>query len=196
MLKVNDKMQSIIQIDRNLLLTLIVGIVFISFTFGLELGRNNPFYTVASDSMVPNLIKGDLLIINPDRSSFANLKIGDIIVFNSPDGGNETIVHRVVQIQTDYQGDRIIRTKGDHNPDSIPDIDSPIREKNYIGKIIYVIPKIGGFIQSIHDIFSQNIINFTQEFRVLISVVISLIAIALIISHSQQRKTNAKKNTA
>ena len=40
-------------------------------------------------------------------------------------------------------GERIIRTKGDANPYSIRYLDYPIREENYIGKVVYVIPKVG-----------------------------------------------------
>jgi signal peptidase len=60
-------------------------------------------------------------------------------------------VHRVVEIiQTDDKSNdnksssnRIIRTKGDANPSSIPGIDYPIREQDYIGKVVYVIPGVG-----------------------------------------------------
>jgi signal peptidase len=130
---------------------------------------NNPFYVVSSDSMIPNLNINDLLVIRDGRSSnnndnnyssspssFYNLKIGDIIVFKTPDEEEDrddsttTIVHRVVEIiQTDDKSnnnkssDRIIRTKGDANPSSIPGIDYPIREQDYIGKVVYVIPGVG-----------------------------------------------------
>jgi signal peptidase len=76
------------------------------------------------------------------------LKIGDIIVFKSygtdASGNHATIVHRVAEIITDQSnGQKIIRTKGDANPDSGPGIDYPIFDKNYIGKVVYVIPKLG-----------------------------------------------------
>jgi signal peptidase I len=37
----------------------------------------------------------------------------------------------------------VIRTKGDNNPASIPEIDYPISKHNYIGKVAYIIPKLG-----------------------------------------------------
>ncbi len=132
---------------------------------------NNPFYIVSSDSMIPALNINDLLVIrdggssdddednysSSSPSSFYNLKIGDIIVFKAPDeeedqddGRTTTIVHRVAEIiQTDDKSNnnknssRIIRTKGDANPSSIPGIDYPIREQDYIGKVVYVIPGVG-----------------------------------------------------
>ena len=37
----------------------------------------------------------------------------------------------------------MVRTRGDANPASIPDADYPIKQDDYIGKVIYVIPGIG-----------------------------------------------------
>lgn len=110
-------------------------------------GTYSPFYVVASGSMIPILNISDFVIIN-HNIPFNNLKIGDIIVFKSagsliPNEQHETIVHRVVHISTGIEGNRIIRTKGDANTESIPYIDYPIREQNYIGKVVYVIPKLG-----------------------------------------------------
>ena len=57
-------------------------------------------------------------------------------------------MHRVAEIiQTDDKSNnsssRIISTKGDANTSSIPGIDYPIREQDYIGKVVYVIPSVG-----------------------------------------------------
>ena len=54
-------------------------------------------------------------------SSFKCLNEGDIIVFepNSPTQNSEpgkTIVHRIEEIGFDSDGQRVIRTKGDANP--------------------------------------------------------------------------------
>ena len=37
----------------------------------------------------------------------------------------------------------MVRTRGDANPASIPGTDYPIKQDDYIGKVIYVIPGIG-----------------------------------------------------
>jgi signal peptidase len=80
------------------------------------------------------------------RFPFDKLNVGDIIVFSSYDTTNSgqhiTIIHRVAQIITDDQSERVIRTKGDANPRSIPGIDYPIFQQNYIGKVISVIPQL------------------------------------------------------
>ena len=107
------------------------------FAFGA-----NPFYVVSSGSMEPVLKVNDVLIVR-DGGSWEGLTIGDIIVFNRPEGGDRVIVHRIVDIDADGDGERMVRTMGDANPASIPGTDYPIRLDDYIGKVIYVIPGIG-----------------------------------------------------
>jgi signal peptidase len=107
------------------------------FAFGA-----NPFYVVSSGSMEPVLKVNDVLIVR-DGESWEELNVGDIIVFNRPEGGDRVIVHRIVDTDVDGDGEMMIRTKGDANPASIPGTDYPIRQDDYIGKVIYVIPGIG-----------------------------------------------------
>jgi signal peptidase len=162
---------NIIIIAIVVVVVLIIGAAIFWFD-GLQFSSynvDNPFYVVSSDSMIPNLNINDLLVISDGGSSnddddngyssysFYNLKVGDIIVFKAPEEGDQddrrttTIVHRVAEIiQTDDNSNnnkssisRIIRTKGDANPSSIPGIDYPVREQDYIGKVVYVIPGVG-----------------------------------------------------
>jgi signal peptidase I len=130
----------------------VIGIAIFWIGIRFVFGVNNPFYVVASESMVPKLKVGDLLLVqhasasSPSPSSFNNLKIGDIIVFRSPGvredtGQPEVIIARVKQIYTTPQGERIIRTQGDANPHSIYLIDYPILSENYIGKVLFVTTK-------------------------------------------------------
>lgn len=143
-------------------MSVVIVILVISFTIHFLFGTINPFYVVVSGSMIPNLNIGDLLVIDHNYS-YNSLKVGDIIVFNTPGVNNKgqhlTIVHRVAEIITvptikrgsggpsDQNNNNniinIIRTKGDANPGSIRLLDYPIRQQNYIGKVVYVIPKVG-----------------------------------------------------
>jgi signal peptidase I len=107
------------------------------FAFGA-----NPFYVVSSGSMEPVLKVNDVLIVR-DGVSWKELHVGDIIVFNRPEGGDKVIVHRIADIDVNSNGEMMIRTKGDANPASIPGTDYPIRQDDYIGKVIYVLPGIG-----------------------------------------------------
>jgi signal peptidase I len=98
--------------------------------------------------MVPTINKNDIVFVQSNggvggSSSFASLKRGDIIAFTSPTG-NESIVHRIVDIKLDSSGNRIIKTKGDANPSSYLGLDYPIREQNYMRKVIYIFPPIFG----------------------------------------------------
>jgi len=124
-----------------------VGVTIILLGFWFAFGQLNPFYVVASGSMIPNLNINDYVIVS-HNVPFNGLKVGDIIVFKTygtdNSGQHITIVHRVAEIVTDpINGQKVIRTKGDANPDSIPGADYPIFEKNYIGKVVHVIPKLG-----------------------------------------------------
>jgi signal peptidase I len=132
----------------------VIGIAIFWIGIRFVFGVNNPFYVVASESMVPKLKVGDLLLVqhasasSPSPSSFNNLKIGDIIVFKSPGlredtGQPEVIVHRIKQIYITPQGERILRTQGDANPHSIYLIDYPILSNNYIGKVVLIAPGVG-----------------------------------------------------
>jgi signal peptidase I len=130
------------------LIIIVAGITIVFLGVRLAFGEPNPFYVVASGSMIPNLNINDFVIVS-HNIPFDNLKVGNIIVFRTyypnPDTGQqEIIVHRVAQIVTDPDnGQRIIRTKGDANPGSIPQLDYPIFQQNYIGKVVYVIPQLG-----------------------------------------------------
>lgn len=108
----------------------------------------NPFYVVSSGSMEPVLKQYDILVVR-DGNSFDDLKVGEIIVFHRPEGGDRVIVHRVVEILEGRDGERILRTKGDANPSSIPGTDYPIEKQDYIGKVVYVIPGVGFITQAI-----------------------------------------------
>ena len=118
-----------------------IGVLVVWLAIWFVFGAN-PFYVVSSGSMEPVLKVNDILIVR-DGGSWQNLRIGDIIVFNRPEGGDRVIVHRIVDIDMDANGERIVRTRGDANPASIPGTDYPIRQDDYIGKVIYVIPGIG-----------------------------------------------------
>ena len=119
----------------------IVGVGILVIVIGLQIAfGGNPFYVVASGSMIPALQVYDVLIVQ-GHEPFEDIEIGDIIVFDRPSDHNRVIVHRVASIIDDDP--KTLRTKGDANPASIPGTDFPITEEEYIGKVAYVIPQIG-----------------------------------------------------
>ncbi len=95
-----------------------LGVLVIWISLQLVFGTENPFYVVASGSMVPELLVYDVLIVQ-GNDPFEDVKIGDIIVFNRPSDHDRVIVHRVASIIDDDP--KTLRTKGDANPSSIID---------------------------------------------------------------------------
>jgi signal peptidase I len=92
-------------VTQIIILILITIVIVVAVPFGIRyvFGVINPFYVVASGSMIPRLNIGDLLIVkyttdSKGDSSFNNLRVGDIIVFNTPykttEGKHKVIVHR------------------------------------------------------------------------------------------------------
>ncbi|WP_428326283.1 signal peptidase I [Nitrosopumilus sp.] len=121
-----------------------VGVLVIWIGLQIAFGTQNPFYVVASGSMIPVLEVYDVLIVS-GHEPFEELEVGDIIVFDRPSDHNRVIVHRVASILD--EDPRTIRTKGDANPASIPGTDFPITEEEYIGKVAYTLPQVGYITQ-------------------------------------------------
>ena len=124
----------------------IVAIAVIVIWIGLQaaFGTQNPFYVVASGSMIPALQVYDIIVIQ-GHQPFEEVQVGDIIVFDRPSDHNRVIVHRVESILS--EDPLTIRTQGDANPSFIRGTDYPITEEEYIGKVAYVIPQVGYITQ-------------------------------------------------
>ncbi len=153
-----------------------VGVLVIWFGLTLAFGTQNPFYVVASGSMIPELEVYDVLIVQ-GHEPFEDLEIGDIIVFNRPSDHNRVIVHRVVSVTDD---DPItLRTKGDSNPASIPGTDYPITQEEYLGKVVYTIPQAGYVTQLL-----KPPINY-----IIIAVVIGIMIVKQMTKKKKQKET-------
>ncbi len=122
------------------ILIVALGITIIWLGLWIAFGTANPFYVVASGSMVPELLVYDVLIVQ-GHEPFEDIEIGDIIVFDRPSDHDRVIVHRVASIIDDDP--KTLRTKGDANPASIPGTDFPITEEEYIGKVVFVVSQVG-----------------------------------------------------
>ena len=124
----------------------IVVIAVIVIWIGLQaaFGTQNPFYVVASGSMIPALEVYDIIVIQ-GHEPFEEVQVGDIIVFDRPSDHNRVIVHRVESILS--EDPLTVRTQGDANPSFIRGTDYPITEEEYIGKVAYVIPQVGYITQ-------------------------------------------------
>jgi signal peptidase len=156
----------------------IVGVGVLAIWFGLQLasGTENPFYVVASGSMIPVLEVYDVLLVQ-GHTPFEDIEIGDIIVFDRPSDHNRVIVHRVVSITDDDP--KTLRTKGDANPASIPGTDFPITKEEYIGKVEYIAPQIG---------------YVTQFLKPPINYIIIVVVIGIMIVKQITKKKKEKEN--
>ena len=158
----------------------IVGVGVLVIWIGLQaaFGTQNPFYVVASGSMIPELEVYDVLIVQ-GHEPFDDIEISDIIVFNRPSDHDRVIVHRVVSV-IDYEP-KTLRTKGDANPASIPGTDFPITEEEYIGKVVYTLPQVG---------------YITQLLKPPINYVIIALVIGVMIVKQMAKKKKQKETTS
>ena len=159
---------------------IIVGVGVLVIWVGLQaaFGTQNPFYVVASGSMIPELEVYDVLIVQ-GHEPFDDIEISDIIVFNRPSDHDRVIVHRVVSV-IDYEP-KTLRTKGDANPASIPGTDFPITEEEYIGKVVFTLPQVG---------------YVTQLLKPPINYVIIVIVIGVMIVKQMAKKKKQKEVTS
>ena len=82
-------------------------LVILLISFALVFGFVRPFvveaFFIPSESMIPTLRVGDRVLVNKFIYRFAEPERGDIIVFESVEGGSEDLIKRVVGVP----GDRI-----------------------------------------------------------------------------------------
>ena len=127
---------------------IVVAIAVIWLGLQAVFGTANPFYVVSSGSMIPALEVYDVIVVE-GNTPFDHIEKGDIIVFYSPklyeQGKERVIVHRVSLVMG--EDPKIVRTRGDANPASIAGTDYPITEKEYLGKVEYVVPQVGYITQ-------------------------------------------------
>lgn len=157
-----------------------VGVIFVILQVIFGFG-SNPFYVVASGSMIPELQVHDIIIVQ-GNIPFEDIEIGDIIVFNRPSDHNKVIVHRVVTILDDDP--KTVRTKGDANTGSIPGTDFPITEEEYLGKTVATVPQVGWILQ-----FIQPPVNW-----ILIAIVGGILGIKYMIKKKNEKEITFSEN--
>jgi signal peptidase len=166
------------------IIIVVVAIVVIWIGLQVVFGTANPFYVVSSGSMIPTLEIYDVIVVE-GNTSFQDVKKGDIIVFYSPAkyelGEERVIVHRVDSIMSEEP--RIMQTRGDNNPRSMKNVDYPITEKIYLGKVEYIIPQVGYITQIL-----QPPINY-----IIIAVIIGIMVVKQI--SSKKKKQTVFQNT-
>jgi len=137
----------------------IVAVAVLVIWIGLQaaFGTQNPFYVVASGSMIPVLQVYDIIVIQ-GHEPFEEVQVGDIIVFDRPSDHNRVIVHRVESILN--EDPKTVRTQGDANPSWIRGTDYPITEEEYIGRLEHKVMQIHhGLEEQIIQLQKKNILE-------------------------------------
>ncbi len=99
-------------------------------------------YTIISPSMDPNIRVYDV-VVNTKIEKPEDIKIGDIITFNSTDfevGKSISVTHRVIEVLVDPKGHYSYTTKGDNNLIKDP---KPVQYESITGKVSIIIPQLG-----------------------------------------------------
>jgi signal peptidase len=163
----NEYFQTVIMI------ILMVVIVF-GFWYGSQLVLNTqyPALAVVSESMLPTLNVGDVIIVQgiPVTQIKANYTTGDIVVFISPYEPDKRIVHRAVKTENTSNG-YLITTVGD-NVGGEKDQFSPWPASLLVGKVIAKIPYVGNFVLFVNAI--GNFYYFIIIIIIVINVLLSL----------------------
>jgi signal peptidase len=93
-------------------------------------------FIVTSASMTPTIPVGSVVVVNPGPRH--QLQVGDIGTYVAPESGLR-VTHRVIGVETDADGTRLLRTKGD----ATNTIDAPRRPESVLGKVEYWVPYVG-----------------------------------------------------
>lgn len=99
-------------------------------------------YTIISPSMVPSINVYDV-VVNTKITSPEDIKVGDVITYNSTDftiGKSISVTHRVQEIMIDSEGNYLYKTKGDNNMVADP---VAVQYSNVTGKVLMKIPQLG-----------------------------------------------------
>ena len=122
------------------LLSLAASLVILTaiVTLGLYAAGIKP-YVVVTGSMEPAIPVRSICFVN-ENVPLETIKVGEVISFRLSD--NMLVTHRVVAVT-----DGAYTTKGDAN--NIADA-APVTAENYIGKTVFVIPKLGVLLVLLH----------------------------------------------
>ena len=139
-------------------------------------GSGNPTFfsheglIVRSGSMSPVFNTGDLIVVRRVTAETSHqLKVGDIISFREPSNEKFMVTHRIAAIETNEQGSRSFRTKGDANQS----VDlSPIPEKNIEGIFVSKISNLGYLLNSIKQ---RNLLLFFAVAALLAHLAVKII---------------------
>lgn len=143
----------------------LVGIVLvgtIAAGFGLLVAQSNNsrLLSVQSESMTPALQKGDLITVT--RVSVSQLTEGDVVTFVNPQNRKQTITHRIAQLPSEANNQRLV-TKGDANATA----DAPIAPSSVLGKVNRRVPLAGHAVDFVRKPLGLILIIYIPALMVL-----------------------------
>lgn len=139
-------------VKTGVVILVIVGATLGAFgAFSLAMGTSSPLVVVESESMIPTLQIGHLLVLQ--AQSPEAIDVGDIIVYTAT-WHDKPIVHRVVERQlvgSEYR----YYTQGDNN--SVRDYGYRLYE-DIVGVVILAIPYLGYVTLFLHQPYGMAVV--------------------------------------
>ncbi len=124
----------------------LIGIVFLAYYIdvvkSIKSGHGNQplfqAYVIISQSMEPTIHVQDAIVIKRAKE----YKVGDVCTYLSknPSYFGIMITHRIIEVRTDTNGEKVYIFKGDNNYSADP---LPVSENQIFGHVVMKIPKIG-----------------------------------------------------
>jgi signal peptidase len=146
-------------------------VIIFGFWYGCQLALNtdHPALAVVSESMLPTLNVGDIIIVQGASAAQinANYTTGDIVVYERQYDG-KLIVHRAVKKVLNSDGTWTITVKGDNNLGT----DAPFPDTYLVGKVVGRIPYLGNFVLFINAL--GNFYYFIIIIIIIINILVSL----------------------
>lgn len=115
---------------------LIVATVLAVATVVIPRAKGGQSYTVLTQSMTPGIQPGDMVAL--EKVDPKLIRVGDRVTFMPNPNDPSLITHRVVSAYS-TNGKMMFRTKGDANDSE----DDPIEAQQIVGRVMYVVPKVG-----------------------------------------------------
>jgi signal peptidase len=158
---------------------LLILILFVA-TYGsveilrLVLRTESPLMVVSSESMVPTLNVGDIILVRGIDPRAVTIRM--IIIFHSPNDYDMPIVHRVIAIGN-QGGSIFFETQGDHNvgPDGWR-----VPGENLMGVYVAKIPYVG-------------VLSLELRGPVGVTLIILLVALIVAIEYNESKSSQKKR---
>jgi len=145
------------------LITIIaLAIITIITNFNIFIGYQS--FLVQSGSMEPAIMIGDIVVVQKQNQYFKN----DVITFLNKD--QRVVTHRIIETK-ETDGEIQFITKGDANRSE--DEDSIVAHQ-VLGKVVFVIPKLGFFVAFAKSIFGLILLIIVPSVILIINQLIEM----------------------